>query len=101
VVVAVERATVQLKVEMVVIRKAQEVKMVRISQMVCFLVVVVVANQQVVSRLLQGYLVDCSMVQMKPHSIIVWLVEEEVVIMAVGLLNMLEVVVDRVIVLLQ
>ena len=96
-----ERATVQLKVEMVVIRKAQEVKMVRISQMVCFLVVVVVANQQVVSRLLQGYLVDCSMVQMKPHSIIVWLVEEEVVIMAVGLLNMLEVVVDRVIVLLQ
>jgi len=97
----VERATVQLKVEMVVIRKAQEVKMVRISQMVCFLVVVVVANQQVVSRLLQGYLVDCSMVQMKPHSIIVWLVEEEVVIMAVGLLNMLEVVVDRVIVLLQ
>jgi len=100
VVVAVERATVQLKVEMVVIRKAQEVKMVRISQMVCFLVVVVVANQQVASRLLQGYLVDCSMVQMKPHSIIVWLVEEEVVIMAVGLLNMLEVVVDRVIVLL-
>jgi len=96
----VERATVQLKVEMVVIRKAQEVMMVRISQMVCFLVVVVVANQQVDSRLLQGYLVDCSMVQMKPHSIIVWLVEEEVVIMAVGLLNMLEVVVDRVIVLL-
>ena len=96
-----ERATVQLKVEMVVIRKAQEVMIVRISQMVYFLVVVVVAKQQVASRLLQVYLVDCSMVQMKPHSIIVWLVEEEVVIMAVGLLNMLEVVVDLVIVLLQ